>query len=91
MAIFCQSTGVLLGFMVLLFSVDLPNILLCFYSFTYIFYSRHGCEHGMISIVVAVHSVSADQKEVFYTIGKRTQLIKALISAQICRVGLGDS
>ena len=50
---------------------------------------RHGREHRVVHVVVTVHAVAADQKQVLELIEPGLQLLEPIVGAEIGRVGLG--
>ncbi len=72
--------------MVFLFGVYLPNILFGLFAADDKVHRCHGCEHGMIRIIVFMHSVSAYQKQIINFVGKIFNLLESVIGSEIRRV-----
>ena len=51
----------------------------------------HGCEHGMVHVVVAVHAVAADQPEVVDAVQEVADRLKPVITPEIARICLGHA
>ena len=50
--------------------------------------SCHGGQHAVVLIVVLVHAVAADEKQVLDTIREFAEFVKAAVGAEVSGVGL---
>jgi hypothetical protein len=86
-----QRVKVPLGFFcsflkIFAFSVNAPDIVFGLDSAGYIIYRNHGCEHGMILIVVFVHSIATNKKKILELIDILPELIKPIVGAKVSRI-----
>ena len=52
---------------------------------------HHGGEHRMVLVVVFVHAVAADQKQILERVDVVAHFGKSLVGAEIGRIGLGHA
>jgi hypothetical protein len=50
----------------------------------------HGGEHGVILVVVLVHAIATYQEEVLKTVGVVADDVETVVTAEVCRVSLGN-
>ena len=75
--------------MIILLRVYFPDIIFSFNIICDIFYSRHCGKHGMILVIITMHTVPADQKQVLKFIGELSDFIKLIITSKISRISFG--
>lgn len=67
---------IIFGFLVCLFGVDRPKVGLVRSALQDIVHRHHGGEHGMVLIVIFMHAVSTDGKQVLETVQEFDQFGK---------------
>jgi hypothetical protein len=77
---------VYLLFVIVLLGVDLPEISFGLDSGKNVVYGNHGSQHGMVLVVVLVHSISANEEKVFEPVRVSHNLIEAIIGAEVSGV-----
>jgi hypothetical protein len=75
-------------FVVVLLCIYGPDIVFIHISGGDFIDCSHRCEHGVILIVVSVHSISANQEQIPIAIDKFSNCGKTIVTSEICRVSL---
>ncbi len=75
--------------MVLLLGVDRPDVRFVGPAFQHVVDRRHGGEHGVVHVVVAVHAVAADQEEVLERIEPALKLAESAVGAEVGGIRFG--
>src|SRR5665213_1285384 len=81
----------LLLFVILLFSIDAPQRALVYVPGGDAVHHRHRRQHGVVLVVVLMHTVAAHQKQVFEAVRPSPQLVETVIGAKVGWVRLRHS
>lgn len=73
--------------MIGLFCVDVPNVLFVRASVAEVAYGLHGCEHGVVHVVVAVLPVAPDAEKVGYAVEPPGHFRQFCIAAMVGGIG----
>ncbi len=74
--------------MVGLLGINSPDIRFIGDPIADIIYGDHGCEHGMVGVIVFVHSIASYQEEVGKAVSIFTDEIEIRIGAEVGGIGL---
>src|SRR5665213_2153752 len=78
----------LLLFVILLFSIDAPQRALVYVPGRDAVDHSHRRQHGVVLVVVLMHTIAADQKQVFEAVRPSPQLVEPVIRAKVGRISL---
>ena len=77
--------------MIIFFSINQPNIIFNSYIIDYILHRLHSTKHGVIHIIIPMHTVATDEKKVFKYRYVFLNEVKISVCSEICRIGFWNS
>ena len=76
--------------MIFHFGIDGPDVVLGGNSVEDVFNGGHCSEHGVVLIVVLMHSIATDEKEVAEVVNILANDVELVITSEICRISFGN-